>query len=174
MLAQLAVLKKTGKPKATEGNYNSIVYLILGKAPFTMTAFRFLAKQTIKLIDPFFHLFQLLTWNLMCRGDSTQHVQYTNLTLDGDALCVVIPQHKGDQTADRGSTRDPKHCYCNPLVPEMDLFLALAIYFICSPEIKDSYLFPCAGSSTSRRGKGTNASYIFMHRHYTYCNQEIW
>lgn len=40
--------------------------------------------------DPFAHLFLVLTWNLMCRGENTQGVQLEHMSRFGDSIGIVL------------------------------------------------------------------------------------
>ena len=151
-----SVAKGSGTIKATEG-----------KLGFTFSTFRFIAKVSLatnvawlvekqvlfQRADQFAHLFLVLTWNLMCRGENTQKLCYSHMAWLEDAVGVVLPHTKGDQVGDRASTQDPRHIYANPFKPEICPILALGLYFLCHTEREDASdaLFP-GGQQAARFG----------------------
>lgn len=58
----------------------------------------------------------------MCRSITTSEISVENIHWSEDCICIVIPRHKADQG---GENTIYAHCYSNPIIAEMDLFLAL-------------------------------------------------
>lgn len=78
------------------------------------------------------HAFLLLTWNLICRADTTTHLIYSCISWSNDALRVDIPKSKGLQLgADRGLAHQ-ESVYANPVQPEMCAITALGIKVLCT------------------------------------------
>lgn len=78
------------------------------------------------------HAFLLLTWNLICRADTTTHLIYGCISWSNDGLRVDIPKSKGQQLgADRGLAQQ-ESVYANPVQPEMCAITALGIKVLCT------------------------------------------
>ena len=116
----------------------------VGKEPFSMSMYRFLGLQHLKHgCDSefiFAHCMLTMSWNLMCRVMNTVEIKLQHLQWSEDALCVVFPKMKNDQTGER--PRDPRHVYANPLMPEICPVLSLGIYLLCFGFTDQMQLFP--------------------------------
>ncbi|KAG9415615.1 hypothetical protein AC1031_021996 [Aphanomyces cochlioides] len=112
-----------------------------GKRPLSYSKFLQLCDKSLLLNDGgFAHLFLTMTWNLMCRSQSTETIQLDHLSLEGDAIGVKFYKTK---TKQEGTTiRDPRHCYANPFCPRSCIFVALGIYFACHTQLQHGNLFP--------------------------------
>ncbi|KAG9414613.1 hypothetical protein AC1031_021981 [Aphanomyces cochlioides] len=112
-----------------------------GKRPLSYSKFLQLCDKSLLLNDGgFTHLFLTMTWNLMCRSQSTETIQLDHLSLEGDAIGVKFYKTK---TKQEGTTiRDPRHCYANPFCPRSCIFVALGIYFPCHTQLQHGNLFP--------------------------------
>lgn len=114
-----------------------------GKSPLSFQAYEALAMAFLKsgaLEDVFAHSFLSLQWNLMCRSASTAAICYSHVTWRNDALGVVFPKMKNDQSGER--PREPRHIYANPVIPSVCPILSLGIYFACFPIISSRKIFP--------------------------------
>ena len=86
----------------------------------------------------------------MCRSKSTETVRLDHLSLEEDAIGVTFFKTKSDQEGKK--TIAPRHCYSNPMKPTTCVFLALALYLACHPQLKSGKLFP-GGKQRDRFGK---------------------
>ena len=86
----------------------------------------------------------------MCRSKSTETVRLDHLSLEEDAIGVTFFKTKSDQEGKK--TIAPRHCYSNPMKPTTCVFLALALYLACHPQLKSGKLFP-GGRQRDRFGK---------------------
>ena len=86
-----------------------------GKRELTINLYR---KINIWLIEDgspsavFARAFLCLTWNLMCRVDSTDGVCIKHLVWSQDAVGIRFSHTKNDQ--DGSKNFKPSHCYTNP------------------------------------------------------------
>ncbi|KAF0705914.1 hypothetical protein AaE_014330, partial [Aphanomyces astaci] len=90
----------------------------------------------------FTHLYLVLSWNLMCRSKSTETIRFEHMSCEDDAIGFVF--HKTKTSQEGTKNKDPKHCFANPLKPQVCLFLALGIYLACNTQILPNNLFPGA------------------------------
>jgi hypothetical protein len=74
------------------------------------------------------HLFFSLTWNLICRGQSTATIGLQHLDWEDDALTIKFAHQKNDQ---EGQRRDPRHVFANPGEPAICPILSLGLFFAC-------------------------------------------
>ena len=115
-----------------------------GKKPLSFTVYRVICMSILQSDFTqhrdrlFVHCFLILSWNLMCRGDSTAKIAVANIGWREDALTVTFYQSKSRQDGDRPV--DPKHVYANPMMPEVCPVLALAMY-LATHENEDGKLF---------------------------------
>ncbi|KAH9103827.1 hypothetical protein AeMF1_019931, partial [Aphanomyces euteiches] len=113
----------------------------VGKKPLGFSTYSMACKNSLVLLDGgFAHLFLTLTWNLMCRSNSTQSVRIEHLSFEEDAIGVTFYKNKTDQTGSK--RRDPKHVYAHPLEPNVCVVLAFGVYFACNPSLAHGSLFP--------------------------------
>jgi hypothetical protein len=105
-----------------------------GKSPFSFNIFHFLMKSIMFSTspNPFAHLFGLLSWSMMSRGDNTASINVRNMGWYEDALTVKLAHAKNDQTGEHSISTEPRHIYANPINPEICPILSLGIYFSTS------------------------------------------
>jgi len=126
-----------------------------GKRPLTFRGYALLAKYALKSQQTdsvFAHLYVVLCWNLFSRSNSIANIMYNHIEWKEDALMITVPKHKGDQ---EGAKAFPKHCYADPMTPEICPVLALALHIFCTsfrPNVTDPKLF----SGSSLEGKFSN------------------
>ena len=88
--------------------------------------------------------FSKLLWNLSCRSDNiagkSSGVCVTHMALAGDAITVKYYRSKKDPTGVKNA--NAKHCYANPLQPEICLNTAAGVYFLCNQELEGLMVFP--------------------------------
>ncbi|KAF0735077.1 hypothetical protein Ae201684_008290 [Aphanomyces euteiches] len=112
-----------------------------GKRPMTFSLFGQLCSSSLALDDRgFTHLYLILSWNLMCRSKSTETIRFDYISWEDDAIGFTF--HRTTTAQEGTKNKDPKHCFANPLNPSLCLFLALAIYLACNPQIEPTSLFP--------------------------------
>ncbi|KAF0741617.1 hypothetical protein Ae201684_003296 [Aphanomyces euteiches] len=112
-----------------------------GKRPLTFSMFEDLCGKSLVLQDGgFTHLFLILTWNLMCRSQSTETVRFDHISSEEDAIGFTFFKSKTKQEGE--TIKDPKHCYANPFKPSVCLFVALGVYLACNSQIPSENLFP--------------------------------
>lgn len=80
-----------------------------------------------------------------------QSIHGHHLAWAGDCFTVTFSSTKTDPTGT--STNDPKHCFSNPLAPEIDLLLALGIYFSVFKHVNE------AGPGAAADGAGAGKAY---------------
>jgi hypothetical protein len=94
----------------------------------------------------------VLSWNLMCRSDSTGNIMLPHISWADDALLVKFARQKNDQTGEALS--NDKHIYANVDNPTVCpiLHLALLIFsFYRGDRLKDHVLFPGDDGSAKNR-----------------------
>jgi hypothetical protein len=100
-----------------------------GKQPFTFSMYSTIMLSILtKTVNPFMHLFAVLAWNLMCRGDNVQDINLRNVSWREDALLIKLGHAKNDQTGELSISTEAKHCYANPIHPHICPILSFAIY----------------------------------------------
>jgi hypothetical protein len=76
------------------------------------------------------HLYFVLSWNLICRSDSTAHLAYSCIGWTQDCLRIQIPKSKAlQQGANRGENHEFS-VYANPFQPQICPLLALALHVL--------------------------------------------
>ena len=70
------------------------------------------------------------SWNLMARSMNVNELTCSALGWGGDCITVEYGRTKTDKD---GSHTMLKHLYCNPYMPEICPFLALALLFVAYP-----------------------------------------
>ena len=91
----------------------------------------------------FAQAFLCLTWNIMCRVDSSEAVCVKHLVWSQDSVGIRFSHMKNDQ--DGSKNFRPRHCYANPEDYSVCPITAIFEYLCCSPDIlqdPDSLLFP--------------------------------
>ncbi|KAF0702781.1 hypothetical protein AaE_015708 [Aphanomyces astaci] len=86
----------------------------------------------------------------MCRSRSTQMIHLDHISVRSDAIGIVFCKSKTDQSGTK--RRDPRHIYSNPMEARSCVFLAIAIYLACHPQLSMGKLFPGAAQK-DRFGK---------------------
>jgi hypothetical protein len=73
------------------------------------------------------YCFLVLTWNLMCRANSTTRVQWNHMFwMSADSLEIHFRHHKGDQLGTKKAY--PQHIFANPLDCLVCPIFALSLY----------------------------------------------
>ena len=119
-----------------------------GKDVLKSGAFKFIAAHAAKTADSskwvFFHLIWVLQWNLCCRVSNVVGLRHGHMSLFEDGLGFFFGKMKNDQEGQRSNVL--RHCYANPLIPEINLLLILGMWFLVSGfQENDDRVFP--GSS---------------------------
>ena len=76
--------------------------LEVGKDALSKEGYRWLCLQFFTRLKEgrFAHLFQVMTWNLIARGCSTAHLNYSGMHWSDDCLVVKLGgKQKGDQVS---------------------------------------------------------------------------
>ena len=69
-----------------------------GKRPLTFLVYEKLCELSMLLPDGgFTHLFLIMSWNLMCRSNSTQTIRFDHLSCEDDAIGVTFFKTKTKQ-----------------------------------------------------------------------------
>lgn len=125
-----------------------------GKEPLPFSLLRVMALQLLKTDAmrsqkdaSFLHLFMLVSWNLMCRAANSETVRYDHIGKRHEAVAILFNHMKNDQEGSRPV--DPRHCYSNAVMPELDLFLSFGLYHLLFGFSATGFLFP--GASQSHR-----------------------
>jgi hypothetical protein len=95
----------------------------------------FFNLEMIKQTHPefiFARTFWLLQWNLVCRADNMQNIDWSHIAWKNDCLLVYFRRQKNDQDGSR--SLDPRSVYANPLKPEICSILSLGIHLLSSPQ----------------------------------------
>ncbi|RHZ20750.1 hypothetical protein DYB26_004174 [Aphanomyces astaci] len=122
------------------------------KRPLTIEEMKRLTSRSVALADAgCTHAYLLLTWNLMGRSGSTASIHLNSLSWEEDCLGVQFRRLK---TAQEGvGPNKPRHCFANPLKPNLCVVLALGLYLVMHPTMDpDARLFPAVnpGDNFSR------------------------
>jgi hypothetical protein len=119
-----------------------------------------LLKATGTDYDRFFSLtFATLTWNLINRTFNTSHLCFSHLRWQEDAIRVLLPKTKTNQSGQRRPT--PSHVYANPENPAICPILALGLYLAVNTDFSSNRVFPVDESAASlqrRRGRSGRSS----------------
>jgi integrase len=99
-----------------------------GKMPLQFGTYQKISELMMFSGDTFAHLYLLLTWNLMCRTNSTASLTMNHIDWVEDSLLVFFSKTKNDQAGD--SLGDPRHCYANPTCPSICVVLSLGMFEI--------------------------------------------
>jgi hypothetical protein len=111
-----------------------------GKAPFSFSIYRLVMMCAFKS-NPFAHLFGLLCWNLMARGDNVEDINLNNLGWNEDALTIRFGHAKNDQTGEKSISTEVRHVYANPITPSICPILSLAVFLSCCFSAPSDRLF---------------------------------
>lgn len=78
----------------------------------------------------------------MCRASNTARICFSEMSWCEDAYCVRFAWQKNDQAGHR--EKELRHCYANPLIPQVSIVLGLGLYLLCmSPDDRGAgHLFP--------------------------------
>jgi hypothetical protein len=134
--------------KKNEAKNKRFGEIVEGKSHFSFTLYcwimEFLMTQGGRKA-PFNHLFGILCWNLICRGDNTASISFHHISWEQDAMVFKFSQAKNDQTGERISA-EKKHVYSNPIRPFLCPVLSLAVYLATTSfEENEKMLFPGSG-----------------------------
>ncbi|RHY55992.1 hypothetical protein DYB38_013080 [Aphanomyces astaci] len=77
-------------------------------------------------------------------------IHLDHISVRSDAIGIVFCKSKTDQSGTK--RRDPRHIYSNPMEARSCVFLAIAIYLACHPQLSMGKLFPGAAQK-DRFGK---------------------
>eukprot|EP00037_Helgoeca_nana_P007510 m.68405 g.68405 ORF g.68405 m.68405 type:complete len:977 (-) comp18312_c0_seq2:125-3055(-) len=130
----------------------------VGKDQLPQPAFRYICSRLLQAgtkAGVFAHCFLAIAWSLMCRLNNVDSIHGHHLAWAGDCFTVTFSSTKTDPTGT--STNDPKHCFSNPLAPEIDLLLALGIYFSVFKHVNEAG--PGAAADGAADGAGAGKAY---------------
>lgn len=114
-----------------------------GKSPLEFSLYKLVCLRLLQLGDFFTHTYLTLTWNLACRAGNTASVKFNHIGWDEDALIIRFAHMKNDKEGI--NSKDPRHVYANPVIPEISFLLSLGLYFLEYGIEKDAKdLFPGA------------------------------
>lgn len=122
------------------------------KQPMEFSLFRSLCSSLLQSTSKnalFAVCFLRHSWNLMCRSSNTEAILLSHLMWEEDAYCVRFAWQKNDQDGRR--QLHPKHCYANPVFPEVSIILGLGLYLMCSRRHEGARLFPEGAKATFLR-----------------------
>jgi hypothetical protein len=120
-------VKKGAQRKRAQEKVEGLVPMEEGKAAVPGHLFLELAETLLKSKDDIFcHTFAICSWMLMCRVSNVADLRCAHFSWENDALMISIVRHKADKEGER---TDSKHCYANPLNPNVCIVTALGIYF---------------------------------------------
>jgi hypothetical protein len=101
-----------------------------GKDPMSVELYRKLCLWFLELGTDegiWGYCFFVLTWNLMCRANSTTRVQWNHMFwMSADSLEIHFRHHKGDQLGTKKAY--PRHIFANPLDCLVCPIFALSLY----------------------------------------------
>ncbi|ETV98451.1 hypothetical protein H310_08599 [Aphanomyces invadans] len=110
----------SGIRKSIAQNLQSGSKEFTGKRPMSFSVFEQLCAASMGLPDcGFTHLYLVLSWNLMCRSKSTETIRFEHKSCEDDAIGFVF--HKTKTSQEGTKNKDPKHCFANPLKPQVCL-----------------------------------------------------
>lgn len=146
----LGVLTKAINREDAERKGEGKTSMQTGKKPMEFGLYCSLAENMLKSgkkADITAHLFLLLGWNLMARVGNVAMICLDHLGFTADSLTVLFAHMKNDKEGDRAAYA--RHCYANPVVPQISILLSLGIYFICFPfQEGQTKLFPGDNQAT--------------------------
>jgi hypothetical protein len=120
------IKKREAKDKA-----DGTMQLTEGKEAMPFELYRFICKDALQN-EPhgkaMFHLCVTLCWNLCCRAGNLVNIRYEHMCVRDDALAIYFAQTKMDQEGSK--SKDPRHVYANPEMPEICPVLSLGIFFL--------------------------------------------
>jgi hypothetical protein len=135
---ELSISFKGLKRRLTDALARGDGTLKIGKDPMKFDLYKgssLLLLKSSKKDACFAHLFQILSWNLMCRASNTVKIFLHHMDWTQDALCIMFANQKNDQLGEK--PKDPRHIYANPLSPEICPILSLGLYFLTHPFSED-------------------------------------
>jgi len=106
-----------------------IMKQIEGKLPLSLDAYKLLCNKALNCNNTHIHLYLVSQWNLMVRTSSVQCLNYQFIGWSSDSLTIKVPFSKSDQLGERAFA---KHCYANPVTPQICLILSLGIHLLCT------------------------------------------
>ena len=116
-----------------------------GKDSMPFEAFKLMCELMIKesTMECVFAVSWLTTqWNLISRSEATETISFSQIYWGGDHVKIFFPKHKSDQFGEQKD--EPRHMYCNPVMPSVCAIRALGQYLICFPDVvsEGKRLFP--------------------------------
>lgn len=109
-----------------------IMKLQEGRLPLTFTGYLELSLLLMGLVivgslsgPAFGWCYFIITWNLMCRSNSTANIHLNHIQSQNDCMTITFAKSKGDQT---GEKEGEKHVYGNPLNPQICPILSMAVW----------------------------------------------
>lgn len=106
-----------------------IMKQVEGKLPLSYDGYKMLCTKALKCNNTHVHLYLVSQWNLMVRTSAVQCLNYQFIGWSSDALTIKVPMSKSDQLGERAFA---KHCYTNPVAPEVSIMLSLGIHLLCT------------------------------------------
>ena len=101
-----------------------------GKSKLTFKLFKKIGAYFMKEGDVIGVFDNSWSWNLMSRSMNVNELTCSALGWGGDCITVEFGRTKTDKD---GTHTMVKHLYCNPFMPEIDAFLALAMMLVAYP-----------------------------------------
>ena len=125
--ANINDVKKGAQRKRAQEKVEGLVPIEEGKAAIPGYLYLALAEAMIRSGEEVFcHAFAVCSWVLMSRVSNVAELRGAHFSWENDSLIISIIRHKADQEGER---TDPKHCYANPMNPNVCVVTALAIFF---------------------------------------------
>lgn len=132
-----------------------------GFKPLSFNGYVLMNRKMLGRIDwsggAFDYCFSVLNWNIGSRPTNVDTLNLSHIGWGGDCITVVLGNQKGDQT---GESIMPVHMYNNAQIPEVCVFLALAVYlfsvFSSEEVVTPTTMLFKLGSQDVRFGRGMN------------------
>jgi hypothetical protein len=142
-------VKKGAQRKRAQEKVDGLVPMEEGKAAIPGYLYLQLAEAMIRSGEEVFcHAFAVCSWALMSRVSNIAELRGAHFSWENDSLIISIVRHKADQEGER---TDPKHCYANPLNPNVCIVTALGIFFAVYGVPKNPRLNIFEGKSQEKR-----------------------
>ncbi len=142
-------VKKGAQRKRAQEKVEGLVPMEEGKAAIPGYLYLALAEAMMRSGEEVFcHAFAVCSWVLMSRVSNVAELRGAHFSWENDSLIISIVRHKADQEGER---TDPKHCYANPMNPNVCVVTALAIFFTVYGVPKDPRQNIFEGKSQEKR-----------------------
>ncbi len=110
-------VKKGAQQKRAQEKVEGLVPMEEGKAAILGYLYLALAEAMIRSGEEVFcHAFAVCSWVLMSRVSNVAELRGAHFSWENDSLIISVIRHKADQEGER---TDPKHCYANPMNPNV-------------------------------------------------------